>query len=592
MTTILHRLSAWAASDPKAIAQTFKREEEWVPLEVQEMVQRIHYLALFLASKGVTSADIGSILSYNCCEWVHTELALLLLGAKSAGIYPNSTGKDILYVLNHTESKVLAVQNKDYFKKIGTVPPQTQIVLVFDGDTTISPLAVGYEDAIHEGKKLAQKEGSQKFEDFLAKIDPHQAAFIIYTSGTTGNPKGALLSHDNLVYTIDCAAKHWKLGMGQGTLFSFLPLCHIAEKLQNLGAGISQRYTVNFCSKFENVSVELPLVQPRLLLCVPRVWEKMMEGVMKKIHESPLPRKLLALWALKLGARISEAQFAGKTPLFTDQVQWVIADRLVLSSIRQALGLSQVEALASGAAALPSHVYQWFRSLGLEIMEDFGQTESTGVICMTERGVDCAGTVGKAVPGMEVKIAEDGELLTRGRHVFKGYHKDDAATAQVLEGGWLHTGDLAEMDSKGYIRIRGRKKEVLKTSGGKMIAPLPIEEKLKASPLISQVCMVGDGRKYLSALITLSEAKLAELAKLNGSLGGPIITSPQVVGEVQQAVDELNASLASFEQIKKFVVLSREFSIAEGEMTPTLKMKRNVIETKYAAVINQLYEKA
>jgi long-chain acyl-CoA synthetase len=204
--------------------------------------------------------------------------------------------------------------------------------------------------------------------------------------------------------------------------------------------------------------------------------------------------------------------------------------------------------------------------------------------------MDCAGTVGKAVAQTEMKIAEDGEILTRGRHVFVGYFKDPAATAQVLEDGWLHTGDLGEKDSRGFVRIRGRKKEILKTSGGKMVAPLPIEEALKAAPIISQVCMVGDGKKFLSALITLSETKLSELSKSNGTLSGRTITSPPVLKEVKTFIDELNTSLASYEQIKKFAILSKEFSIVEGEMTPTLKMKRNVIEKKYQDVINQFYE--
>ena len=571
LPTILHRLSAWADSDPQSTAQSYKKGSEWKAITAREFADRVYWLALYLESRGMKQQDIGTLLSYNCPEWVHMDLASLLIGAKAAGIYPNSTHKDILYILNHTESRFLAVQNKEYFQKLSDgsggfeLPSRIELVLVFDGDTSISPKAVSYESAIAQGKKLAADTKAKKLKTYLDQLNPDAGAFMIYTSGTTGTPKGAVLSHTNLVYTIDIGMKHWDISdVRKGSLFSFLPLCHVAETLQNIGAGITLHCNVNFCSKFENVSAELPEVQPTLLLCVPRLWEKMMEGVMGKIDHGHGFKKNLAVWALSVGARVGEPLLFGKKVGFLDRLQWKIADQLVLSKIRQALGLAHAKALVSGAAALPTHVCKWFRSLGLEIMEDFGQTESTGIICMTERGVDCAGTVGKPVVGLEMKIAEDGEILTRGRHVFLGYFKDDAATAEALAGGWLHTGDLGELDKRGFVKIKGRKKEVLKTSGGKMIAPLPIEEALKAAPLISQVCMVGEGRKFLSALITLSESKLKELSKVNGALQNGVITAPGVVDEVKKYVDELNSSLASYEQIKKFVILSRSFPLIQG----------------------------
>ncbi len=596
MSTILHRLAAWAESDPTSPAQTYKVGDRWKSRNSREFCDRVYWLALFLESRGMGSKDIGSIFSYNCPEWVQMDLAPLLLGAMSTGIYPNSTPKDILYILNHTESRFFAVQNKEYFKRIvgdqgeSGLPSRIELILVFDGDESISPKAVSFEKAIEEGKRRASQSGAKSLSQYLKLMDPNAGAFMIYTSGTTGHPKGAILSHDNLVFTVDRVAEHWKLKMGKGrTLFSFLPLCHVAEKLQNVGAGISLRYNVYYCTQFESVGQELPEAQPRLLLCVPRVWEKMMEGVQKKLDHSSFLRKQLAHWALSVGGRVAESRMAHQTPQLKDWLQWQVADRVLLSKIRHALGLALAETTASGAAVLSPSVCKWFRAIGVEINEAYGQTESTAVICMTQRGEDCIGTVGTAVQGLEVKLAEDGEILTRGRHVFKGYFKDDVGTAQVLEGGWLHTGDLGEYDARKMIRIRGRKKEILKTSGGKMVAPLPIEEALKCVPMISQVCMVGDGRKYLSALITLSESKLAELSQSNGALKGNVITTPQVVNEVKQHVDQLNEGLASYEQIKKFAILAREFSIAEGEMTPTLKMKRNVIESRYQQLIEKFY---
>lgn len=602
MPTVLHRLSKWADETPNEIAQRYKKNGQWESLTTKEFRDRVFHMALYLESQGFkaeaadgTGGDIFCILAYNSPEWVHCDLAAMLLRGKSAGIYPNSTTKDIHYVLNHTEASVLAVQNKDYYQKIlaqgREVPASIGRVIVFDGDTSVNPKAIAYSEALLEGERIAKTSG-KRVDDYLNRLDPHAPAFIIYTSGTTGNPKGALLSHDNLVFTADAISHAWKLPYGDGSLFSFLPLCHIAEKLQNLGVGISQRYCVSFCTRMENTSVELPEVQPTLLLSVPRLWEKMMEGVLSKVRRSSGIQQRLATWALSVGARVAEAKYAGKFPNPVDLIQLEIADRLVLRKVRHAMGLGEAVRLASGAAALAAHISRWFRALRLEILEDFGQTESTGVICVTEIGVESAGTVGKPIEGSEFKIAEDGEIMVRGRQVFKGYFKDDAATAATMEDGWLHTGDLGEINERGLVRIKGRKKEILKTSGGKMVAPLPIEETLKAATIISQVCIVGDGRKYLSALITLSEETLKELKGRPGALDTEVVRDESILKEVKGHVDGLNKGLASFEKIKRFAVLSREFSIADGEMTPTLKMKRNVIETRFRVIIDDLYGNA
>jgi len=599
MATVLHRLAAWAKETPNATAQRYKSGGQWKAISAQEFSDRVYHLALFLESKGIDASKCGAILSYNCPEWVHFDLAVLLTGAKSAGLYPNSTTKDIHYILNHTEAAVLGVQNKEYFKKITgengdqTLPERIKLIIVFDGETSFAPSAVSYASAIEEGGRLARSGKAKPLQAYLDRLKPRDGAFMIYTSGTTGNPKGALLSHDNLVFASDVVSDYWKLPFGRGSMFSFLPLCHIAEKLQNVGVGISRRYLVNFCSKFENVSTELPEAQPTLLLCVPRLWEKMMEGVINKVSRGKGAKKKLAIWALGVGERVGAAKFAGRRPSPLDALQLPLAEKLVLSKVKHALGLAKAELLASGAAALPAHVSRWFWSLGLEILEDFGQTESAGIICMTAPGVDMTGTVGKPIPGLEFKIAEDGEILTRGRHVFVGYFKDDVATAATLHDGWLATGDLGEVDSRGFVKIRGRKKEILKTSGGKMIAPLPIEERLKESPLIGQVCMVGDGRKFLSALITLSEAALADLKERNPqATDNGVLRDPATLAEVKKYIDTLNRSLAQFEQIKRFTVISRDFSIADGEMTPTLKMKRNVIESRFKDVIDSMYSGA
>ncbi|MBC7693056.1 MAG: long-chain fatty acid--CoA ligase [Methylotenera sp.] len=601
-TTVLHRLAQWAQETPDAPAQKYKAGGEWKTITAKQYIDRVHHLALFLESKGIQAGAVGAILSYNCMEWAQTELALLLLGAKMAGLYPNSTPKDIGYIMTHTAASVVTVQNKDYYKKLKgekgdlPLPSSVKLVLVIDGDTTIAPGGadvVSFADALAEGKKLATAKSAQRktVDQYVAQLDPRAGAFMIFTSGTTGNPKGAVLCHDNLTFTSDAIISRWKLPK-VGTMFSFLPLCHVAEQLQSIGVAISRRYCVSYATKFENVSTELPEVSPTLLLCVPRLWEKMMEGVMSKVSRGTGIKKHLATWAFGVGERVAVSKFSGKIGNPLDQAQLKIADKLVLSKVREALGLGKANLLASGAAPLPAHVTRWFRIFGLEIYECYGSTETTGVTCVTEPGVDSAGTVGKPMPGFDFKLAEDGEILTKGRHVFLEYYKEKAATETALQDGWYHTGDLGEWTSKGLLRIRGRKKEIMKSSGGKMVAPAPIEDRLKVADIISQVCMVGDNRKYFSAIVTLSESTLVDLknaAKSGKDSGDGVVTDPDILKKVGAQFEEVNKTLASFEQIKRFTILDREFSIEQGEMTPTLKMKRAVIETRFKPLIDQMY---
>jgi len=594
-STLLHRLASWAQEAPVSVAQRHKKDGAWRDITASELRDRVYQLALFLQARGFTSADVSAIFAPNSPEWVQVELAATLLGGKSAGLYPNSNPKDIRYILEHTRAKVLTVKNEEFFKKVisaeGHLPDGVELVLVMEGEGAIHPLAVGLSAAFVEGQRLAKAKGHKGFEALLNALDPLAPSFLIYTSGTTGAPKGAMLSQDNLCFTADRVIDFWEMPE-TGSLFSFLPLCHVAEKFQNLGVGISRRYMVSFATQFEKVAEELTEVQPTLLLSVPRLWEKMMEGVLAKVAHAPLPRRKLAEWALHAGARLAEKKYGGRLPSPRDLAEYAAANRLVLSKIRHALGLARADALASGAAALPSQVARWFRSVGLEIREDFGQTETTGVICMTQKGVESAGTVGRPVTGLEVKLAEDGEILTRGRHVFLGYFKDPKATEAAFKDGWLCTGDLGEIDSRGLMRIRGRKKEILKTSGGKMVAPLPIEERIKGgAPAISQICMVGDGRKFLSALVTLTETALAEIRARDAALlEGLTVEDGETVQRIREAIDAVNADLASYEQVKRFAVLPRDFSVVEDEMTLTLKMKRAVIEKHYSNVIDRLYE--
>jgi long-chain acyl-CoA synthetase len=590
MATLLHRLERWARTEPEAPAQRFKENGSWRTLTAREYRDRVYHLALYFKSIGLGPGKGGAIYSYNRPEWVQMELALTLVGARSAGIYPNAVAKDIHYILEHTEAQVLGVQNEEYFHKAGELPVNIQQIIVFEGSELIAN-SIAFEEVLKKGAALA-KEGKDTWDSLLSKVDPDAGLFLIYTSGTTGTPKGAMISHANLVFAGDEVVRHWKLPSAPQTMFSFLPLCHIAEKLQNLSVGLSQRYTIYFATKFDAVGVELTEVQPTILLCVPRLWEKMVEGVESKLKAAPKARRKLARWALDTGSRIVDAKLAKKFPRPADLVQWELARKLVIKKLRQALGLLNCRWAASGAAPLPAHVAKWFRSLGLEILEDYGQTESTGILLMTQPGVESSGAVGVPPLGIDFKLGPDEEILTRGRHVFQGYFKNEKATQETIVDGWLHTGDLGEMDQRGLIRIKGRKKEIMKTSGGKMIAPLPIEERIKEHSLIGQACLVGDNRKYLSVLITLSEGALSQARARPSSIEGEVVRDGEILGAIKAHLDSINKDLSSYEQVKRFTVVAREFSIEKEEMTPTLKMKRAVVERNFSAVIEQMYESA
>ena len=511
-TTVLHRLRAWSDQSPDAPAQGFKRDGRWQVLSVREFINRVFHLALFLEARGIQTGETGCILSYNCVEWVHLELALMLNRIKAAGLYPNSTAKEIQFVLEHTECTFLAVQNKSYWDRATDggerVPKRLRLIIAFEGDASISPLAVTYEAALEEGKQLAK---GKNFSDYLAALDPLAPAFIIYTSGTTGTPKGALISHDNLIFVTDAITERWNLPTADGILFSFLPLCHIAEQLHSVGVAISRRYLVNYCTAFENVGKEIAEVEPTLLLCVPRVWEKMVEGVQERLSKAPLAKKITARIAFAWGSR---------APLFLQS--------LVFTPVKKGLGLMRASIAASGAAPLSIHVSDWFHSIGLEIFDTYGATEG-GIICATVPGEVSTGTVGRPLRGCEVQIATDGEILAKGRNLFLGYFKDEALTKASMTDGWYHTGDLGTFTPEGLLKIIGRKKEIMKTSGGKMIAPVPIEEKLKEVPFISQVCLVGDNRKYLTALITLSESALKQLASEPQAIKDGVVTAQSLI---------------------------------------------------------------
>lgn len=577
MTTLIHRLFEWASELPLSPAQRIKENDKWISLSAQTYFDSVAYVALALKNRGYKSGDVSAIFSYNCPQWIYMDLGATLAGGLSAGIYPNAAEKDIHYIIEHCNATVLSVQNETYFKRVTKgekgekLIDSLSLIVVFEGDCSFSKKAVSFQSLLNEGKALCSRE---VVASLLKSLNPTSGAFLIYTSGTTGFPKAVLLSHDNLMFAADSYKSNW-VRPPEGELFSFLPLSHIAEKTQNVGFGINYRYPVSFCSGPMSIFDDLVEVQPTMFIAVPRVWEKMKDGLEKKLKSLPRKKLNLVNFAMNLRRQVIKAKAFSSEISFLKKVTASVLDKAVLRKIRMGVGLGRHVRAINGAAALPVHVIEWFYGIGVEIIEGYAQSESSGILTAGNPGIPCIGTVGLPINRVELKIAHDGEILTSGRHVFLGYYKDAAATKEVFDGKWLHTGDLGFLDENKMLRIRGRKKEIMKNSEGKMIAPEPLENVLKAADPVSQAVVVGDGRAHLCALFTLKEA---------------YSNTEKVREEIDAHVYSVNQTLSKAERIKKFLILKEEFSIANGELTPTLKIKRQKITERYASEIEKLYE--
>ena len=397
-----------------------------------------------------------------------------------------------------------------------------------------------------------------------------------------------MLSHENLAWTAE-TSREITGGTSSDTSLSYLPLSHIAEQVFTIHGPITTGAAVYFAESMEKVPENLKEVQPTMFFGVPRIWEKFHAGISQKLADAPPMRKRIAATAMKIGTAYNREKNEGRTPSFLLQQAHKLADKLVYAKLKQAIGLGRSRVLVSGAAPIAREVLEFFFGLDVLVHEVYGQSEDTGPTTFNPMGKIRFGTVGQRLPGMEVKIAEDGEILVRGPNVFLGYYKEPEATRECLVDGWLYSGDLGQFDRDGYLVITGRKKEIIITAGGKNIAPKNIEAQLKNHPLISEAVVIGDRRKYLTALITLDPEATTRFLDDHGLAGHQPHALPEIVAEVQKAVDEVNRELARVETVKKFHVLAQPFSIETGELTPTLKVKRKIVYSNFATEIEAMY---
>jgi long-chain acyl-CoA synthetase len=585
--TIPSRLFEQAKKRPSAPAYYRKVGESWKASSWADYASLVRRAGKALIALGVPAGGTVSILGFNRPEWVIVDVATMCVGAAPAGIYTTCSPSEVRYIIHHAESKVVLLENEQQWEKVlKELPnlPLLQHVVMMEGAPKIDhPMVMSWDDFLSRGASLED----QRFQERLDALEPSGLATLIYTSGTTGPPKGVMLSHENLAWTASYAQR-MKITFAEDTTLSYLPLSHIAEQVFTIHGSLTAGYSVYFAESIEKVPDNLKEVQPTLFFGVPRIWEKFYAGIRQKLSEAPPLRQKIAGLAMKIGRAYNAEKNEGRTPGFFLQRGYALANKLVYSKLKPAIGLGKARFLVSGAAPIAREVLEFFMGLDVVVQEVYGQSEDTGPTSFNLPGQLRLGTVGKPIDGVTVKIADDGEILVKGPNVFLGYYKEPEATAATLKDGWLYSGDLGKIDADGFLLITGRKKEIIITAGGKNIAPKNIEAALKNHKLISEAVVIGDRRKYLTVLLTLDPEAAARFMK-DKNLSGDPHQSKELHEEVQRAIDEVNSDLARVETVKKFHVLHRAFAIETGELTPTLKVKRNIVYANFAAEIEAMY---
>lgn len=585
--TIPHRVLRMAVEKPSTIAYQSKVGGQWQPTTWKAYVEQIRSAARAMMALGLSRGGKVSILGFNRPEWVIFDHAAMMAGGCPAGIYTTCSAEEVQYIVHHSESHIVLVENAEQLAKIRTKRaelPLLQWIVMMKSDAAATASAAG-DDVLSWEDFLAKADGTpdSALDQRVDAIEQADLATLIYTSGTTGPPKGVMLSHGALAWTAQTLMDMSGRYTGD-VLLSYLPLSHIAEQMCTVHGPATGGHTIYFAESLEKVPDNLKDARPTVFFGVPRIWEKFHAVLAGKLAEATGTKKRLVDWARKVCSQVNARRFRGEPLPKLLALQYKLADRLVISKIKQALGFDRVRDLISGAAPIAPEVLEFFASLDLPIREIYGQSEDSGPTSCNLPGRTKLGTVGPPIPGIEVKIAEDGEILVRGPHLFLGYFKEPEATADTLRDGWLCTGDLGQFDHEGFLSITGRKKEIIITAGGKNIAPKNIEALIKQSPLVGEAVIIGDRRKYLTALITLDEAAARKLVPQ-----GDLTTAPEIRSALQQAIDQANAQLARVEQVKKFAILPRPFAIDTGELTPTLKLKRKIVAQNFAREIDAMY---
>jgi long-chain acyl-CoA synthetase len=568
-------------------AMKVKRNGAWRTTSWREYREQAMRVARGLIALGVQPKQGVAILGFNSPEWVLADVGAILAGAYPAGIYTTSSPEQCQYVAAHCEAAVVLVDDAEQAKKILSKKaelPTVRAIVQWLGE----PAGEGvlrWSDLLALGEESLEA----ALEARIAALHPDDLCTLIYTSGTTGHPKAVMISHDNITWFVDAAVTlHGICEDDVG--ISYLPMSHVAEQVLTIHAPMRSGGLTFFAESIETLGATLVEVRPTWFFAVPRVWEKMQAKMEAAGATSSPLRRRIARWARSVGLRAGYAEQRGeRRPLL-----YGLADRLVFSKVRQRLGLDRARFCLTSAAPISRSTLEFFLSLGIRVVEAYGQSECSGATTSSTPESYRTGKAGRPFPGTEVKIADDGEILIRGRHVSKGYYKDPDATAATIDSeGWLHSGDIGTIDAEGFLAITDRKKELIITAGGENISPQAVEGQLTSIPVLAQAVVIGDRRKYLAALVTLDPERVAAEAEAAGSPARDVAGAAKCSrfhAHVEKQIEAVNLKLARVQTVKKFVILPSELTVAGGELTPTMKLKRRVIAAKYAREIESLFE--
>ena len=571
-------------------AQYMRRGEHgWEAIPADRALADVESLALGLRHLGITHGERVAILAENRYEWVVADLAIVGQGAVTVPIYATLTPDQCRAILADSGARAVIVSNAEQLAKVRVARaalPELRTVVVMDPVPDPGPSETSWAAVSGRGAAARQADPAA-FRALADAVQPADLATIIYTSGTTGEPKGAMLSHGNISTNAEAGLRVLDMGPSDTSL-SFLPFSHIFERMAGVYTMMSAGVTTAFARSMDTVAADAVEVRPTLITAVPRFFEKVRTRVLENARTQPLLRRAIFYWAIGEGRRRARAHLAWR-PYFSPLAP--LADHLVAAKVRERMG-GRLRMGMSGGAALHPMVLEFFFAVGIPIVEGYGLTETSPVICLTPLGRERAGAVGPPLPGVEVRIAGDGEILTRGPHVMMGYWHNQAATDDAIRDGWFHTGDVGFLDQDGYLHITDRLKDILVTAGGKNVAPQPLEAKLKASKWITEAVLIGDHRPYITVLLVPNLERLEGLARRHGwpfADRRELLERPEVCGIIQRRLDRLNESLAPFERVRRYALLDHEMTQEGGELTPSLKVRRRVVNERYAALIESLY---
>ncbi len=568
----------------------------WHDISWNDYYEKVRSLACGLMSLGLEKGDCAAIIGDNCPEWVFADMGIQCCGAAATGVYATNAWAQVEYVVTNSESKFFFVENEEQLDKwlhFKDRAPDLIKIIVWDTEGLRhfkDPMVMTFDELLEMGRRVFD-DNPRMFDQRIAEIEPEDLSALIYTSGTTGPPKGAMLTHSNCLWMGHAITSNNPM-VGTDEIMSFLPLCHIFEQLFTVLGHITVGHIVNFIESPDTVVDNMIEISPTVGHAVPRIWEKYYSAIMIRMADATWFKRLVFFSAFKIGQKRARLKMDFKPVPFYLEILYKIAHFIVFRKLKERMGFDRIRIAYSGAAPIAPDILYFFQSIGVNLIEGYGQTEGTGVTTTSRIGRVKFGTVGVPLEGVEIKIADDGEILVKSPGVFKGYFKNPKSTAETIVDGWLYSGDVGEIDEDGYLKITDRKKDIIVTAGGKNITPQYLENKLKASLYINDAVVIGDRRKYLTCLIMIDEdnvVKYAQDHKIQFSTYKDLTCNEEINKMIDAELRAVNETLSRVEQVKKFTILPKKLYEEDGEVTPTMKVKRNFVNEAFKDLIEAMY---